>query len=205
MARNRDPRIDAYIKKAAPFAQPILIHLRDLVHQACPGVEETLKWGMPSFVWREKILCAMASFKAHCAFSFWHRGMDKELGTDGAKSNEAMGSLGRIASPADLPKDKAMLAYLKRAVALNESDTPGRPRPTGKPRPESKVPPDLATALKRNKKAATTFAALSPSHRREYVEWIAGAKREETRARRLATTLEWLASGKSMNWKYENC
>jgi uncharacterized protein YdeI (YjbR/CyaY-like superfamily) len=205
MAKNRDPRIDAFIKKAAPFAQPILVHLRELVHQACPGAVETLKWGMPAFLWQEKILCSMAAFKAHCAFGFWHKGMEKELGGDGAKANDAMGSLGRIASLGDLPPDKVMLGYLKRAVELNESGEPGRPRPAGKPRPEAKVPPDLAAALKKNKKVATTFAQFSPSHRREYIEWIVGAKREETRAKRLATTLEWLADGKSMNWKYENC
>lgn len=205
MAKNRDPRIDAFIKKSAPFAQPILIHLRDLVHQACPEVVETVKWGMPSFIAHDKILCGMAGFKAHCTFGFWHKGMETELGTDGAKANDAMGSLGRISSPADLPKDAVMLRYLKRAVELNASGEPGRPRPTGKPRPEAKVPPELAAALKKNKKAATTFAEFSPSHRREYIEWIVGAKREETRAKRLATTLAWLAEGKSMNWKYENC
>ena len=131
--------------------------------------------------------------------------MEAELGTDGAKSSDAMGSLGRISSPADLPKDPVMLRYLKRAVELNASGEPGRPRPAGKPRPEAKVLLDLAAALKKNKKAATTFAQFSPSHRREYVEWIVGAKREETRAKRLATTLEWLVDGKSRNWKYENC
>lgn len=201
MAKNRDPRIDAYIKKSASFARPILEHIRDLVHRACPGVVETIKWGMPHFVWHGRILCAMAAFKAHAALGFRHPAMEKELGARGEKSGEAMGSLGRIASLADLPPEGTLLRYLKRAAELNESGAPVHaPR---RPRPEAKVPPDLAAALRKNARAARGFAGLSPSARREYIEWITGAKRPETREQRLATTLVWAAAGKSRNWKYE--
>ncbi len=203
--KKTDPRIDAYIAKAADFAKPVLRHLRKLVHKGWPEAEETMKWSHPSFLYGGKILCGMAAFKAHCTFGFWHKKMEDVLGSDGAKAGEAMGSLGRITSLDGLPADGMMIRYIRKAALLNESEAPGRPRPGGKPAKARPVPADLAAALKKNKKAASTFDAFSTSHRNEYVEWITEAKREETRAKRLETTLEWLAEGKSRNWKYEKC
>jgi uncharacterized protein YdeI (YjbR/CyaY-like superfamily) len=197
-----DPRIDDYIAKSAPFAQPILRHLRSLVHQAVPGVEETWKWSSPFFAYNGKILCNMAAFKAHAVFGFWHQQMRAELEKNADKSESAMGHYGRLASLDDLPADKVILGHLKRAAALNESDIPANPRPKAPAKPEAKVPDDLAAALKKNKTAAANFAAFSPSARREYISWIVEAKREETRASRVATTVEWVAEGKQRNWKY---
>jgi len=202
MKTSTDPRVDAYIAKSAGFAQPILRHLRALVHQACPTAEETIKWGMPSFT-HHGILCGMAGFKAHCTFGFWRRGMTEVIGRDGGKAEQAMGSLGRITRLADLPGDRAMLGYIRQAAKLNEAGGPARPKP--KPKKALAVPADLAGALKKNAAAAKTFADFSPSARREYIEWITEAKRPSTRQQRLATTLEWLAAGKKRNWKYENC
>jgi uncharacterized protein YdeI (YjbR/CyaY-like superfamily) len=200
-----DPRVDAYIARAAPFAQPILQHLRALVHEACPTATETMKWSMPHFEHAGKILCGMAAFKAHCTFGFWHKGMEKVVKTNGA-AEQAMGTFGRITSLKDLPADKTMIGYVRAAVKLNESGAPGRPRPaaTG-PKKDLPVPEDLAAALKKSKTAAKTFAEFSPSHRKEYIEWITEAKRAETRAKRLETTLEWLGEGKARHWKYQNC
>ena len=202
MKEHIDPRIDAYIAKSADFAKPILIHLRKLVHEACPEATETMKWSFPHFE-HHGVLCSMAAFKAHGAFGFWHKGMEPVLAADGAKAETAMGSLGRITSFGDLPSEKTMLRYIRQAAKLNESGAPARP--VAKPRPVLAVPADLASALKKNKLAAAAFENFSPSHRRDYIEWITEAKREETRGKRLATTLEWLAEGKSRNWKYENC
>jgi uncharacterized protein YdeI (YjbR/CyaY-like superfamily) len=203
--KNADPRIDAYIGKAAGFAKPILRHLRKLVREACPEAEETMKWSSPAFVCRGKILCGMAAFKEHCTFGFWHQGMSAVLGADGEKSDAAMGSFGRVTSLDDLPSDNKMALYIKKAAALNESDAPARPRPAKRPAAPLTVPEDLAAGLKKNKAAAATFEKVSPSRRKEYIEWITEAKRDETRQKRLATTLEWLAEGKTRNWKYENC
>ena len=200
-----DPRIDAYIAKAEGFAQPILRRLRKLVHQACPDAEETLKWSTPCFLYRGKILCGMAAFKAHCVFGFWHQGMTAVLAADGRQSEDAMGSFGRLTRLDELPSDRTMAKYIKAAAALNESDAPARPRPPRKPAQPLEVPRDLAAALKKNREAAATFGNFSPSRRKEYIEWITEAKRNETRQKRLATTLQWLAEGKSRNWKYENC
>ncbi|HYR47006.1 MAG TPA: YdeI/OmpD-associated family protein [Thermoanaerobaculia bacterium] len=203
--KNTDPRIDSFIAKSAGFAKPILRHLRKLVHEACPDCEETLKWSAPTFMYAGRIMCGMAAFKEHCAFIFWHQGMEKVLGPDGDKSVTAMGSLGRITSLEDLPSDKKMIGYLRKAAALNESGTPARPRPKKRPAARLVVPEDLAAGLKKNKAAAATFEEFSPSHRKEYIEWITEARRDETRQKRLSTTLAWLAEGKSRNWKYENC
>jgi uncharacterized protein YdeI (YjbR/CyaY-like superfamily) len=202
MKPKTDPGVDAYIAESADFAQPILRHLRKLVHQACPAAEETIKWGMPMFT-HHGILCRMAAFKAHCAFGFWRRDMTDLLGPDGAKAEQALGHLGRITHLADLPPDRAMVGYLRQAANLNEAGGPVRPK--RKPKPELPVPAELAAALKKNAPAAKTFAGFSPSARRDTIEWITEAKRPETRQKRLAITLEWLAEGKARSRKYKQC
>lgn len=195
-----DPRVDAYIAKAAPFAQPILDHLRALVHATCPEVEESIKWGAPFFLYRG-MFCHMAAFKAHCAFGFWK--WQQVVGEDATE--EAMGQFGRIVSLDDLPPRKTIVAYLRKAMALNDTGVPAATHARRMPKPEAVVPDDFAAALKRNRAARTNFDSFSPGQRREYVEWIVEAKREETRQKRLATAVEWLAEGKTRNWKYESC
>jgi uncharacterized protein YdeI (YjbR/CyaY-like superfamily) len=145
----------------------------------------------------------MAGFKAHCAFGFWRKGLTDEIAKTGVKARQAMGSLGRITSLKDLPSDNAMLGYIRKAAKLNEAGAPARPKP--KPKVALPVPADLSAALKKNANAAKFFADFSPSARREYIEWITEAKRPETRQTRLATTIQWVATGKRRNWKYENC
>ncbi len=202
-----DPRVDLYIEKAAPFAQPVLTHLRNLVHQACPRATESVKWGMPFFLQKGIVLSHMAAFKQHCAFGFWGPEMKKVLATDGLVSSKAMGSLGRITGLRDLPADKLLLRYMCQAAEFVES---GRRKKSidRKPKaakPPVRVPAELSAALKKNKLAAKAFERFSPSCRREYVEWIWAAKRQETKERRVAQAVEWIAQGKSRNWKYENC
>jgi uncharacterized protein YdeI (YjbR/CyaY-like superfamily) len=194
-----DPRLDAYIAAAAPFAQPILGRLRELVHRGCPGVVETLKWSSPAFDFHGP-LAHMAAFKAHCVFGFWKG----ELVTGSAGEPGAMGQLGRLRTLADLPSEEILVAWIEKAAELNASGVKA-PRPTKHAKPELAVPDDLAAELARrvHAKARATFESLPPGHRREYLEWILEAKRPETRAKRLATTLEWLAEGKSRNWRYE--
>jgi uncharacterized protein YdeI (YjbR/CyaY-like superfamily) len=194
----KDPRVDAYIAKAGDFAKPILSHLREIVHKGCPDVTETMKWSAPFFM-HNGILCNMAAFKQHCTFGFW-RG--KEVLE---KKAEAMGQFGRITSLKDLPNDKTLIGYVKKAALLSESGVKREPKPGTKPRAELPAPPELDMALKRNKKASETFKNFSPSHRREYIEWITDAKREETRTKRVEQTVQWLAEGKSRHWKYQNC
>lgn len=196
-----DPRIDAYIAKSAPFAQPILAHLRAVVHAKCPMVEETIKWGFPHFMYRGAMLCSMAAFKQHVAFGFWKGALLEGVGAAGA-NGDAMGQFGRIASFADLPS-KAVLARLVRAAMTLNDDGVALPRTLKKRATTVDVPPTFAAALQRNAKAKAAFDAFSPSHRREYCEWIAEAKRDETRERRIAQALQWLREGKSRNWKYE--
>jgi uncharacterized protein YdeI (YjbR/CyaY-like superfamily) len=195
-----DPRIDAYIARAAPFARPVLTHLRAVVHAAVPGVEETIKWGMPHFM-HGGILCGFAAFKAHCAFHV--RGAEDLLGSEARA--DAMGQFGRITALSDLPPKATLARILKEARARNEARLKAPRAPRKAPKPEAKVPPDLAAALRGNARARTTFRGLSPSGRREYVEWIVEAKGEDTRARRLAQAIAWMAEGKSRNWKYERC
>lgn len=195
----KDPRVDAYIAKAPDFAKPILTHLRATVRKACPEASEEIKWGMPFFT-RNSLLCNMAAFKAHVAFGFWNR--DRVTGDSGGQG--AMGQLGRITSLKDLPAEKVLVAWVKKAVALDEQGVknPTRPKEAG-PKKKLAMPADLKAALAKDKKAATGFAGLTPAQRNEYVAWILEAKREETRRKRISTALEWTADGKSMNWKYK--
>jgi len=195
---NYDKRIDAYIARSADFAKPILTHLRAVVHEACPDVEETIKWGMPSFT-HHGILCGMAAFKAHCAFGFWRAKLI--VGVDAAKTKEAMGNFGCITKVGDLPAKRVLKGYVKEAARLNEEGITGPAKPKAK-RKAAPVPADLAAGLKKNAKARAAWDEFSPSARREYVEWITEAKREETRRERLKTTLLWVSQGKQRNWKY---
>ena len=198
-----DPRIDAYIEAAADFARPILRHLRQIVHAGCPDVEETMKWGMPYFM-HKGMLCGMAAFKQHCTFGFWQGA--RVLDADKVGTGEAMGQFGRIASIRDLPPKKVMIAYVKKAVEVNEAGTASRRATKAGPARATRaviVPEDLAAALGRSRKARTTFEKFSPSHRREYVDWITEAKTDATRERRVATAIEWLEEGKARHWKYE--
>lgn len=194
---TKDPRIDAYIEKSAPFAQPILKHLRAVVHEACPEVVETLKWSMPSFE-HHGILCGFAAFKKHATFGFWKHSLVVE---GDLKALEAMGSFGKLTSLEDLPSKTALKGYVKKAMKLNEEGVQVT-RPKRAPKPKIAPPPELLAALAKNKRARATFEAFSPSHQREYVEWIAEAKGEDTKQRRLAQAIEWMAEGKSRNWKY---
>jgi uncharacterized protein YdeI (YjbR/CyaY-like superfamily) len=191
---KKDQRIDAYIKKAQPFARPILKHLRKLVRRACPDVEETIKWNMPFFD-RNGIICFMASFKEHSAFGFWKG----EL-LFGNEAEGAMGHFGRITSLKDLPSDKEIIACVKEAAEFNRRGVQKKRTPRG-PR-KLQVPSDLKSALARNAKARQTFENFSYTNRREYVDWITGAKRGATRQRRLKTAISWMAQGKPQNWKY---
>jgi len=200
----RDPRIDAYIERAAPFAQPILARVREVVHEACPQVEETIKWGMPTFVHAGGILAGMAAFKQHASFGYWKHALVVGEGGQAEGPRDGMGSYGRMTSIADLPPKKTLLAHIRKAMKLNED---GVKLPVRKaiPKPPPEMPGDLAAALRANTAAQAAFDAFPPSCRREYVDWIVEAKREETRARRLAQAVEWIAECKRRHWKYENC
>lgn len=196
-----DPRIDAYIEKSAEFAQPILTHLRKLIHKACPDVVETIKWSMPGFEYKG-FLCNFAAFKQHCAFGFWKQSV---MESDAFPQNKtAMGSFGRLTSVKDLPSDKVMIGLIKQAAKLNDDGVKVQ-RKAPAPKKDLVVPADLTKALSKNKAAKTAFENFSYSHKKEYVQWIEEAKTEPTRNKRVATTVEWLSEGKSRNWKYENC
>ena len=193
---KRNSKFDAYIEKAQPFAQPILRYLRDVVHAGCPDVEEELKWGHPAFMYKG-ILCGMAAHKQHVTFGFWKASALNDL----PKSDAAAGQFGRIASVKDLPDKKTMIRLVKQATALHDAGVKA-PRMKTAPKAPIKEPTYFTAALKENKKAQKIYDAFSPSHKREYLEWITEAKGEETRARRLATAIEWMAEGKPRNWKY---
>jgi hypothetical protein len=193
---SKDPRVDAYIAKASPFARPILQRFRKAVHAGCPDVVETMKWQNPAFDHKGP-LAGMAAFKAHCAVGFWK----ESLMTSGLKGGEMMGPFARLESIDRLPDEKALVAMVKEAAALNDAGATLVRNRTPKPPP--KAPAFLVAALKKRQKAWTHWEAFPPSHKREYIDWITGAKQEETRTRRLDKAIAQIAEGKSQNWKYE--
>jgi uncharacterized protein YdeI (YjbR/CyaY-like superfamily) len=197
---SRDPRIDAYLAKAQPFARPILEHVRSRVHAVIPDVEEMLKWSMPSYTRNGAILLITAAFKAHVALNFW-RG--QELRGDAADA-DAMGQFGKFRSLADLPDDKDLDALIAEAARL--ATAPKAPRKTKhEPKPPAEMHPAFAAALNANPTAKATLAGFSPSARRDYLDWISEAKQDATRDKRIATAVGWLAEGKKRHWKYESC
>lgn len=204
---TKDKRVDAYIEKSQHFAKPILKHLRKLVHRACPDVRETIKWGFASFDYKGPF-CSMAAFKQHAVFGFWKSKLLKDpknfLGEKFNHGGEAMGNMGRITSIKDLPPDNAIIDFIKQAKRLNDDGVKLPPKQKN-PKAELVIPDYFAKVLKKNKAAQKTFEAFSYSHKKEYIGWITEAKTEETRNRRMATAIEWLAEGKSRNWKYEKC
>ena len=193
----KDKRVDAYIANAEDFAKPILEYVRAVVHGACPDVEETMKWSVPFFVYRGAPICMMSAFKQHCGFRFWKGTL--VTGTD--VSTEGAGQFGRVTKVSELPSKKVLTGYVKKAMKLNDQGVKAPKRPA-KPKKPLVVPADFTAALAKNKKALATFEKFSPTHRREYIEWITGAKSDETRQRRMTQALEWMAQGKPRNWKY---
>lgn len=195
--------IDNYIEKSADFARPILKHLRQLVHKTCPDVEEKIKWGFPHFDYKGEMMCSIAAFKQHAIFGFWKASLmkDQEL-AEMAKSEVAMGHLGRVTSLKDLPADKKLIGWIKEAMLLNELKIKLPTKTKAAQNKELILPDYFIQALSKNKKALQTFEAFTYSHKKEYINWMIKAKTEETRDKKNATAIEWLAEGKNRNWKY---
>ena len=199
-AAGASAQVDAYIARSADFARPVLERVRRAYHKACPQIEEEIKWGVPHFACKGMV-GGMAAFKRHVSFGFWKSRLMKDphgLFTSGPKASMCVVKVGGVS---DLPAERVLVQYIKEAVALNEAGVKESRAKTVSKKPP-KAPVDLAAALKKSAKARATFEAFSPSHRREYIEWITEAKRDETRQKRLLTAIEWMAEGKARNWKY---
>ena len=201
---NRDERIDSYIENAQPFAQPILEHYRETVHEACPEVEEGIKWKYPHFMYKGKILTAMCAFKKHCGMGFW---LESEMKTvrEYTKDREKNGmfTLGKIEKLEDLPSKAKLIAAIKEAMELTDIGVTlkkAEPAKTALP-----VPDYFEKALKADKKAWEVFDKASPSFRKEYINWLTDAKTETTRNKRMEQAVEWISEGKARHWKYEKC
>jgi uncharacterized protein YdeI (YjbR/CyaY-like superfamily) len=196
-----DHRIDTYISNANDFAKPVLNQLRKLIHQACPDVSETIKWGFPHFEYKG-MLCYMAAFKQHCTFGFWKGTLMKDKQNVMTNLGEsAMGHFGKIKNVNDLPANKILLAYLKEAVQLNEDGIKLPPKKISKIK-MVQAPSDLKKALAKNKAAAETYESFSNSNKKDYVDWLEEAKTDSTRTKRLEQAVLWMAEGKVRNWKY---
>lgn len=205
---TRNPKVDQYIAKSAEFARPILTHIREVVHAAAPGIAEEIKWGFPFFTHDGEIVCAMQGFKAHCGLHFWKGAL---VVPDGKE--EGMGQFGKLTAVEQLPSKRVLTGYVKKALELNAAGVPAPhvvarrakagATPKAKAAKSDDVPPALLAAIAKNREAAATWKGFAPSHKREYAEWVADAKRDETRDRRIAQAVEWIAEGRQRNWKYQ--
>ncbi|HCW06513.1 MAG TPA: hypothetical protein DGG95_04010 [Cytophagales bacterium] len=201
MPKNK--QVDAYIDKSAEFAKPILIHLRELVHKACPEVQEVIKWGFPNFD-HKGVMCNMAAFKQHCSFGFWKASMmDDPKGLIKSSDKGSMGNFDRITSLKDLPSDKTLLDFIKQAVALNENGVKRKVKVTPAGSKTIATPAYFQKELNKNKVANEVFKNFSYTNRKDYIEWLEEAKTEETRNKRMAQAIEWIEEGKARNWKYQ--
>jgi uncharacterized protein YdeI (YjbR/CyaY-like superfamily) len=198
---KKDPRVDAYIAKAQPFAQPILKHLRKLIHQTCPEAQETIKWSFASFDYKGPFV-SIASFKQHCAFGFWKAALMKDGKKLEANQENSMGHLGKITSLKDLPSDKIIISYLKEAMKLNETGAKLPPRKKITESTALPVPPYLKSALGKHKKAKEQWDNFTAGKKKEYITWLTEAKTEDTRNKRMEQAVEWISEGKIRNWKY---
>lgn len=197
-----EPKIDAYIEKAQPFAKPILEYIRETVHEYCPDAEEAMKWSFPNFLYKNRILCSMSAFKAHCAFGFWLESemkTMKEITKDREKNS--MFNLGKITKIDDLPSKAQLKACIKEAMELTDMGVTLKKSTPSKT--ENEIPETFQNSLNANEKAKVIFQKSSPSFRKEYNMWIADAKTEATRNKRIQQAIEWILEGKSRNWKYE--
>jgi len=197
---KKNPEVDAYINNAQNFAKPVLKYIRGVVHEACPTVEEKMKWSFPHFDYKNQMMMSMAAFKEHCTLGFWKASLLKDLKSKPKET--AMGQFGRITKVSDLPSKKVLTKFIKEAMKLNDEGIKVTAKPLSKKKKELKIPDYFIKALKKNKKALKTFEGFSYSNKKEYVEWITAAKTEETRNKRLATAVEWISEGKIHNWKY---
>ena len=198
---KRKKSVDAYISKSQDFAKPILKHIRELIHEGCPDVEEKMKWSFPTFNYKGSILCNMAAFKQHATFGFWKATLLRSNGVMPQADESAMGQFGRITRLSDLPSDKTILKIVREAVKLEDAGVKAQRKKISKKK-ELIIPDYFINAISKNKNAKKTFDAFSYSNKKEYVEWVSEAKTEETRNKRLATSIEWLSEGKQRNWKY---
>ncbi|WP_428071186.1 YdeI/OmpD-associated family protein [Chryseobacterium gambrini] len=196
------PKVDEYIEKSQDFAKPILNYIRETVHEFCPDAEEAIKWKFPTFLYKGKILCSMVAFKQYCSMGFWlHDEMTslKEFETEAEKTN--MFSLGKITETENLPSKPQLKKMIVEAMELTDMGVTLKKATPSKT--ETEVPDYFQNALNENKKALEIFKKASPSFRKEYINWIAEAKTESTRNKRMDQALEWISEGKGRNWKYE--
>ena len=198
---KREKSVDVYISQSQDFAKPILKHIRELIHEGCPDVEEKMKWSFPTFNYKGSILCNMAAFKQHATFGFWKATLLRSNGVMPQADESAMGQFGRITKLSDLPSDKTILKIVREAVKLEDAGVKAQRKKISKKK-ELIIPDYFINAISKNKNAKKTFDAFSYSNKKEYVEWVSEAKTEETRNKRLATSIEWLSEGKQRNWKY---
>lgn len=201
---QKDKRIDAYIARAKPFAQPVLRHVRAVVHEGCADVEETIKWGFPHFYFNKKPLVGMAAFKEHAALNFWRADQIPALkALRLSTEKKGMGTLGRLTAVSDLPPKKTLVSWVRTAARLATTDVAVAMSTPKKVRKVLRAPSVFVAAIKKNKKAWAAYSAFSQTAKNDYIEWIVEAKTDATRERRMAEAVRWMADGKTRNWKYQ--
>lgn len=202
--KNANPKFGEYIAKSADFAKPILTHLRQLIHDTCPDVDEIMKWSIPHFDYKGEMMCILAAYGHHCSFTFWKADLmsDQKLRKN-VDPKQPLGYMSKLTSLSDLPSDAGLIAYIKEAMALNENGVKLVIKRKTEAPAVIEVPDYFAEKLAANPVAKEIFESKSASFRKDYLVWIIDAKTDATRQKRMEESLEWIAEGKGRFWKYE--
>lgn len=191
--------ITAYIEKATPEFKEVMIALRSVLNNPNFDIKEDWKWGAPNFN-NEGMICWLAHFRNHVGMNFFKGTLIKDKYNLFTHYREEKGNRQLKFSDINQIIPEQIEYYIEEAIKLNQENIK-----VVKKEIDTSLPLDLETELNNNPKAKMFFESLAPSYKRDYIEWIEEAKREATRTKRLATTMEWLSEGKKKNWKYENC
>lgn len=197
---NHNKKVDEYIFKMADFAKPILTHLRQIIFETCPDVEEDIKWGIPHYGYKGDHLVMMAGFKQHCSFSLYKAELMKDkMIQESVKAGKKFGYMDKVKDLSELPNKKVLTAYIKEAMELNSSGI-SKPKVV-KEKVEVVAPKEFIEALEQDKIAFSVYESKSPSFRKNYIIWIADVKTDETRQKRITQSLEWIREGKDRFWQ----
>ena len=195
MSRARS--VDDYIANAQ-FWQEELARLRDIL-QATSLVEE-IKWGAPCYTHKGKNVVGIGGFKSY--FGLWfHQGAlledDKQVLINAQEGKTKALRQWRMTSRSDI-KPATIRRYVKAATALVDQG-----KAIKASRSQSvEVPAELRRSLQRTKGATAAFRQLRPGLQREYADYIASAKRDDTKRRRITKILPMISAGVGLNDKY---
>ncbi|MGJ8745054.1 YdeI/OmpD-associated family protein [Polaribacter sp.] len=194
-------KIEEYISKKEKWRKELLL-LRSVFNDL--PVEETIKWGAPTYTFNGKNIVSLAAFKSYCGLWFFQGALLKD------KS--------KVFINAQENKTKAMLQwrfYSSEEIDINlikeyvlesiENSKKGKEIKPDRSKKELVVPIELASELSKNKKLKENFDSFSNSRKIEFANYIAEAKKAETRLRRMEKIIPMILEKIGLHDQYKKC